>query len=86
MTTEEVFQLIVKERSRQDEKWGKHSMPPGMELQILGEEFGEVCQALCNEDLDNLKEELVQVAAVAFKWLEYLKELPPNAGGGRPCP
>ena len=56
-------------------------MPLGMELQILGEEMGEVCEALGRADIENLKEELVQVAAVAVKWVEYLKELPHGTTG-----
>lgn len=43
-------------------------------LKILGEEYGEVCRALCEGDLKNLKEELIQVAAVAVAWVESLEQ------------
>ncbi len=39
---------------------------------VLGEEFGEVCRALNDGDLANLREELVQVAAVAVAWVERI--------------
>lgn len=48
-------------------------------LPILGEEYGEVCKALCEKmglvnDLtkSNLRKELIQVAAVATAWIERL--------------
>lgn len=70
--------LILKERQRQIDKWGeaqKSELYPA----ILGEEFGEVCQAAL-EDRVNIRTELVQVAAVCMAWFEqeydhYLKEL-----------
>jgi NTP pyrophosphatase (non-canonical NTP hydrolase) len=39
---------------------------------VLGEEFGEVCRALNDGDLANLREELIQVAAVAVAWIERI--------------
>jgi NTP pyrophosphatase (non-canonical NTP hydrolase) len=40
-------------------------------LAVLGEEFGEVCRALVEND-GNLRVELIQVAAVAVAWAEAL--------------
>lgn len=38
-------------------------------LAILGEEFGEVCKAMCERDTpEHLREELIQVAAMACAW------------------
>ena len=47
-------------------------------LPILGEEFGEVCRAVCEQDGNseigrtNLRKELIEVAAVAVAWVESL--------------
>lgn len=41
-------------------------------LAILAEEFGEVARAICEGDLANMREELVQVAAVALSWVQGL--------------
>jgi NTP pyrophosphatase (non-canonical NTP hydrolase) len=67
---------IADERERQDSKWGGI---PGIERRddhtyaaVLGEEFGEACQAWLQRDPAALREELVQVAAVAVAWIEEL--------------
>lgn len=68
------------ERDRQDAKWGGI---PGIErlddhtyAAVLGEEFGEVCKAWLERDSDELRIELIQVAAVALAWAEEIA----NAG------
>jgi hypothetical protein len=78
--TFDVLGEIEAERERQDKKWGPdrdHSVPEWM--LILGEEYGEACQAatdyhFCNEatkpgikrnELVRLRTELIQTAAVA---------------------
>lgn len=79
------------ERERQDEKWGEQNHYPSVWLGILGEEFGELCQAV-NETwfdngpeerakggFDNMRAEAVQVAAVAVAFVEYLDRR--KAGG-----
>lgn len=79
--TDQAVQLVHRERLRQDEKWGiqRHSWPEWMT--ILTEEVGEAAQAACNEhfhpsgNLSRLKEELVQVAAVAVAIVEHIEEL-----------
>ena len=74
---------VLAERDRQNEKWGIQRHDSGKWLGILGEEFGEVCQAVNGlhfpldakeTDADNLYNELIQVAAVAQAWAEQLKE------------
>lgn len=67
---------VAEERRRQDEKWGG---TPGIDRRsdphyaaVLGEEFGEVCQAWLERKVDDLREELIQVAAVAVAWVEEL--------------
>lgn len=61
---------VLAERRRQIEKWGVQTHAPGQWSLILGEEYGEVCQAALESA--NLREELVQVAAVALAWAEQL--------------
>jgi hypothetical protein len=87
---------ILKERDRQDEKWGEQNPPNGTGSvmlrtrahqartacddafargigtwqYILEEEFAE---AMAEEDVDKLREELVHVAAVAVAWIEALE-------------
>lgn len=65
-----IIDEIVLERKRQDEKWGvqKHELPFWMT--ILGEEFGEVCAAIQDETYTRVREELIQVAAVAVAAIE----------------
>ena len=43
---------------------------------ILGEEFGEVCRAHLEQDTAALRAELVQLAATAVQWLEFLNSSP----------
>lgn len=73
-----IYRDIEAERERQEDKWGpqRHSWP--IWAAILGEESGEVAEACLQahwqEDggLAHLREELVQVAAVAVQMLEKL--------------
>jgi hypothetical protein len=76
--------LIEKERERQDAKWGEQNHAPQYWVGILGEEYGEYCQAV-NETVfdngkierlkggtDNMITELTHVAAVAVSAIECL--------------
>lgn len=75
---------INTERKRQDKLWGLQRHDYGTWLGILGEEHGEVCQAVNRinfpndakeTDADNLYEELIHEAAVASAMAEqYLEE------------
>jgi NTP pyrophosphatase (non-canonical NTP hydrolase) len=73
---EKVIDFIIAERTLQDERFGDINKSNTAKdwLPILGEEFGEVNTAILNNDKDNLKEELIQVAAVAIQWLEQIFE------------
>ena len=75
-----IFELINQERRRQDEKWGRR---PGYwpasqdrKLAVLVEEVGEVAEAILTDSkgkpAQDIRMELVQVAAVAVAWLETL--------------
>lgn len=85
---EKIFSDIVEERERQEKLRleGKFAYGPESDeltnsekLAILMEEVGEVARAVCEdipgsaENLANLREELVQVAALAVGWLEGLE-------------
>lgn len=72
---------VMKERERQNEKWGHQRHDYGYWLAILGEEFGEVCQAIQqgsvaskDTDADDLYTELIHVAAVASAIAEQVRE------------
>lgn len=74
------LRAVVDERQYQEQKWtgnGKQTcadpaMDGRLKYVVLGEEFGEVGRALLEGDFSNLRDELVQVAAVAVAWVEAL--------------
>lgn len=79
-----VINCVTDERSRQDAKWGEQNHEPPIWLGILGEEFGELCQAI-NETVfdngaeerkkggyENMRKEAIQIAAVAVAFVECL--------------
>ena len=77
----DMLQEIADERLKQEYKWGIQHLPGRLWFTILSEEVGEVAKEL-NEYKDYLddpcfikkiKEELIQVAAVAVAWLEDLE-------------
>ncbi len=81
--TANVLLEVQAERVRQESKWGQQNHTPTGWLPILAEEFGEVARAICEataskmidvseKHLDNYREELVQVAAVAVAMVESL--------------
>lgn len=70
MQRAEIIAAIIAERSRQDQEHPE--FPADMRMAILSEETGEVGRAIQNKDQDNLREELVQVAAAAIRWLECM--------------
>ena len=72
---------VWEERVRQERLWGVQNWRPSQWLAILGEEYGEICRAVCEMELvrpeqrtleawQNYRDELVQVAAVAFQMIE----------------
>ncbi len=77
-----VIENIIQERRRQTEKWGneKGLLKDGFpwyiktKVSVLGEEFGEICRAVNDKDLENLYEETIQVAAVAAAMAEGILE------------
>ena len=62
---------VLAERERQDAKWGEQNHPIETWMLILMEEVGEMSKAaLENRPEDEVRSELVQVAAVALSMLE----------------
>jgi NTP pyrophosphatase (non-canonical NTP hydrolase) len=73
-----VLDEVTAEPTRQDERWGQQNHDPFHYLSILTEGVGE-CARACNEwwgrkpeHLAELREELVQTAAVAVAFVECL--------------
>lgn len=73
MTAQEIaIELIVAERNRQDEKRGNPRHSDFVWNTILSEEVGEVAHEVLNPAPYSLREEVVQVAAVAMAWIEMI--------------
>jgi NTP pyrophosphatase (non-canonical NTP hydrolase) len=76
MSMDSVLAEVVKERKRQDEKWGQQNHNPFAWLAILGEEFGEVAKAtveahfVAEASWAPYRKELLHVAAVAVAMIE----------------
>ena len=83
----EVLEMIKAERNWQDKKWGKQNHELPIWVGILGEEYGEFCEAV-NETVfdngnearkkggvENIVKELTQVAAVAVACIENIKRI-----------
>ncbi len=88
MTLFEVFNLIEDERASQAAKWtAEHTwgigdcssaaVPEMVKVAVLTEEVGEVARAVLDRKPGDLRDELVQVAAVACAWLQGMES--PNA-------
>ena len=77
-TMDRAIALVKEERARQDAKWGEQNHPPCEWMTVLGEEFGEACQAALNLRFGgkltqaDYQKEVVQVAAVAVAMVECL--------------
>lgn len=76
-----IYDLIDAERENQQYKWGRdhewghgdcssRKVPDIVKAVVLGEECGEVQRAVLDHDAEQLRRELIQVAAVAVAWLE----------------
>ena len=73
-----VFNEVNEERVQQDKKFGVQNHPSEIWLAILGEEVGECNNAFlemkfgCGMTIDDLRTELIQVAAVAVSFVECI--------------
>ena len=83
MNRADIYAAIDAERLVQSAAWGgPHKWGEGdcssthvdltVKAAVLAEECGEVARAVLDADFGNLRDELVQVAAVAVAWLESL--------------
>lgn len=70
------FHQVVAERSRQIAKFGHKRPTHGFVtlIAVLTEETGEVAKAVLEADKPGLVTELVQVAAVCMRMIEYLSD------------
>ena len=73
-----IFHHIVNRREQQDLKWGVQDHDNPYWLGIMVEEIGEAAKAVIEFDLDNLRDELIDVAAVIFAWLECIERRDSN--------
>ena len=72
-TQKAVLELIIDERKRQDEKWeGQRHLHETWEL-IASEEKGEIARALLEGNIDQLKIEIIELAAVLVAWYEAIE-------------
>lgn len=69
---EHVLKAVAHERSAQHLKWGQQDHSDGDWCLILMEEVGEAAQDALKGHLQLLRQELIQVAAVAVAWIEAL--------------
>jgi NTP pyrophosphatase (non-canonical NTP hydrolase) len=68
---------VLRERGRQDEKWGEQNLDPFTYLAVLTEEVGELAEAALHTRFggpkaSGLRTEAVHVAAVALAIIECL--------------
>lgn len=63
---------VAIELFRQDCKWGEQNHAPEKWITILTEEVGESAKAALEENPDEYRKELIQVAAVAVAAIECL--------------
>jgi len=80
VTRAQIWNAILAERQRQAVKWNREhewgygdcssaSVPAAIKAVVLAEECGEVARAVLDGS-PGLRDELIQVAAVAVAWLE----------------
>jgi len=77
-----VLKQVSDERISQDNTWGEQNHSNPHWLAILTEELGEVAECVCRTDVHSsavkesaerqLRNELIQVAAVAVAWVESI--------------
>lgn len=69
---EEIITEIWEERQRQDEIHPNFPKNDFERLAILNEEFLELVQGLNDGDLENVEEELIQIASVCIRWYSHV--------------
>ena len=87
----DIFKSVLYERYRQDNKWGEQNHVLERWTGILGEEYGELCEAInetifvdgTNGGYETMKKEAVHVAAVSIAFIEYLEKNKNQYDAGR---
>lgn len=80
----QTLEAVMNERWRQHEKWGEQNHAPAAWATLIGEEYGELCEAinetvLKNADkperggIDRMRAEAVQLAALSMQFIEYIE-------------
>ena len=69
---------VLHERESQHTKWGQQDHDEDRWMVILMEEVGEAARAIFDENPDNYRKELMQVAAVAVAAIEAFDRKFPN--------
>lgn len=79
---EKIIADILKERQRQDEKWGEQNHIAPLWATIIGEEYGEMCKAINEFGFDPIPEkeqeiytEAIQTMASCMAMLECMERL-----------
>ena len=65
-----VMRQLIRERRRQDAKWGEQNHDDKTWLAIATEELGEVANAILEDEVASIEFELKQLTAVCVAWLE----------------
>ena len=66
-----IFRDVLKERHRQNEKWGwPRNHFDSTWYTIFMEEVGEIAEALLDGTVEEARREIIQAIAVLFAWLE----------------
>lgn len=66
---------VMIERERQDCIHPRSDWPGIVWATVMGEEYGEICRAILENDRENLKDELVQLAAVCMRVYENIETM-----------
>lgn len=76
MRQQKIIEEILKERRKQDEKWGEQNHKPIEWLAILMKEVGEASKNIVDsyfigiESEDDYRKEFIQIAAVTLNMIE----------------
>lgn len=76
---QKAIRLCIEERKAQLEKWGHQNHPPAIWHLVIGEEVGELAEAILdlrysNTGMPHVKAEAVQVATSAIALIEWIEE------------
>ena len=66
---------VLSELQAQFDKWGVQQHSPERYLAILSEEVGEAAKAVVQGDIDDMRHQLIEVAAVALAMAAHSNDL-----------